>query len=56
MGWPQITFICLSALTGLGMLQVHGKDRPPYNFYDWLINAAITFCLLGCGGFFNDGI
>lgn len=53
MGWPQITFIVLFAISGTITLLNHGKPRENYNFWVWLIAFFIELWLLNAGGFFK---
>ena len=53
MEWPQVTYIVLSALTGISYAAMHGKPRGNYNYFDWVISAAVTYWLLIFGGFFK---
>lgn len=53
MGWPQITYIVLTAL-GLGLvLAKHGQPRKPFDFWDTAISSGLVLGLLYAGGFFS---
>ena len=50
---PQITWLCMIALSlGIGLAK-HGEPRPNYSFFSILISAAIETGILIWGGFFG---
>lgn len=52
MGWPQVTYIVLTAL-GFGLtLAKHGQPRDPYNFWHAIFGSGLMFGILYAGGFF----
>lgn len=53
-GWPQIIYICLLVSGAVIHLVKHGEPRKEqYNFWGWLIGAAINIWILSWGGFFG---
>lgn len=53
MGWPQLTYIALVALSGGYALARDGEPRENYSFGGWLVNATISVTLLWAGGFWG---
>lgn len=54
MGWPQVTFIALMALSVGVTLALHGKPRTGnHNVVAALIGAGITTGIVYAGGFFS---
>lgn len=53
MHWPQITYICISAVGLLLTARDDGKPRSPESLMRTLIAVAIAFFLLIEGGFFS---
>lgn len=53
MGWPQIAMIALMAAGGTIYLVKHGEDKGTFNFFTWLVAAALELWILIAGGFFN---
>lgn len=54
MGWPQITYIALTA-AGLGLaLAKDGQVRTDRHSFGWsCVGSAVTYGLLYAGGFFG---
>jgi len=53
MGWPQVIYIVLTALS-LGIIAAkHGQPQKPYSITPNLIGTAIFAALLYWGGFFG---
>lgn len=52
MGTPQIIMIVLLAISGTITLLNHGKEKPKYNFWVWLVGLGLNVGLLYWGGFF----
>ena len=49
---PQIIMIVLIGISAVLTANKHGDPRKPYNFWTWLVAAAIQVGLLLWGGFF----
>lgn len=53
MGWPQITFISLLAVSFAISAVKHGEARPPYSVWAAAIGVALNVWLLHAGGFWS---
>lgn len=53
MGWPEITYIIITAIGLTVQLIKHGEPCGKYNFGLSLFTTTIIYILLYYGGFFN---
>ena len=53
LGWPQIIYLLLVALSLGVSIAKHGQVRDPYNVMDSIIATTIVLPLLYWGGFFG---
>lgn len=53
LGWPQIIYMLLVALSFGVTVAKHGEPRDPHNCLTQLIGIAIVLPLLYWGGFFG---
>jgi hypothetical protein len=55
MGWPQVTWIALAALSAGVIMSRNGKpiEQDKYDATPGLVRIAVVACLLYAGGFFH---